>query len=661
MFSDKNFATSSSHIDKRGKRKDKNAVNPLRHYYKIDQQKLQSHSDSEEEKDLQKKKKKDEVESESEEDEEGESESSDAEEELDDVSTASSDSDDVYSDEEEEEQIPEIQQETHRLAIVNMDWSQVRAVDLYVVLSSFLPKGGQLLSVTVYPSEFGLKRMEEEAVKGPVGLFDSDDEKSDDGDNGEIDKEKLRAYELSRLRYYHAVAECDSSATADHIYKACDGLEFERSSNVLDLRFVPDTMQFERSPRDVATEVPENYNVVDFKTQALQQSNIRLTWDEDEPNRKALRRNFTDKQVGQLISSFGFKLDELDINNFIATDESGSDDDDDDNDDNNEHDVAGEGQSGENLGKLEKYRALIQAGDGSDGDGSEDDKDMEVTFNTGLEDISKHILEKKKDKKSETVWEAVLRKRKEKKIARKNRYLSDDESDDGELESPEQPDDFFVEEPSVKKGKVGKSSLRKKEEEDMDKEQEASTAELELLLADDQGAAPTMRGYKLKRKMRKEMVKKKKKGKGKEDPAEDKLPSVACDDPRFSALFSSPLFALDPTDAQYKRSAAYARQLAQQKGVGEEILDKEQKKTPKEILLQSDDTSKRDEQKQSDSMSREKVNPELSSMIRSLKRKTQQYQATASGTASKKAVSIQSNGLLPKLSSSKKKAKVSKS
>lgn len=53
------------------------------------------------------------------------------------------------------------------------------------------------MSVAVYPSEFGLKRMEEEAVHGPVGLFDDGEE---DEQDDEFDDKKLRAYELSRLR-----------------------------------------------------------------------------------------------------------------------------------------------------------------------------------------------------------------------------------------------------------------------------------------------------------------------------------------------------------------------------------------------------------------------------------------------------------------------------
>lgn len=58
--------------------------------------------------------------------------------------------------------------------------------------------------MAVYPSEFGLQRMKEEELHGPVGLFDDEQEKNDDDDDDdedeEIDNEKLRAYEMSRLR-----------------------------------------------------------------------------------------------------------------------------------------------------------------------------------------------------------------------------------------------------------------------------------------------------------------------------------------------------------------------------------------------------------------------------------------------------------------------------
>ena len=131
----------------------------------------------------------------------------------------------------------------------------------------------------------------------------------------------------------------------------------------------------------------------------------------------------------------------------MASDEGESDDGDGENDDDDKKDK-----------KRDMYRALVQSGDGSDGDGEDDGQDMEVTFNTGLEDISKRILEKK-DKNSETVWEAYLRKRREKKQARKNKskYSSDDDSSDSDTDqhAPEQPDDFFVEEPSVKRSKKG--------------------------------------------------------------------------------------------------------------------------------------------------------------------------------------------------------------
>ena len=202
--------------------------------------------------------------------------------------------------------------------------------------------------------------------------------------------------------------------------------------------------------------------------------------------------------------------------------------------------------------KQDMYRALLQSGDGSD-ENDEKYQDMEVTFNTGLEDLSKRILEKK-DRKSENVWDAILRGRREKKKARKNRSKdsSEDESIDTDNEPAEETDDFFLEECSGKESKVsqGRNARKEQQNEDASREAEASRAELELLLADDKGADSGLKGYNLKRK--------KMKGKmGKEIPDEGKLPTIDYDDPRFSTLFTSPLFALDPTDPQFKRYFFY--------------------------------------------------------------------------------------------------------
>ena len=96
-------------------------------------------------------------------------------------------------------------------------------------------------SVTIYPSEFGMERMKEEEVLGPKELVEMAKKRNDEGgeenirddDNDEQDeyhREKLRQYQLNRLKYYYAVVECDSDATAAKVYEECDGQEFESSA-----------------------------------------------------------------------------------------------------------------------------------------------------------------------------------------------------------------------------------------------------------------------------------------------------------------------------------------------------------------------------------------------------------------------------------------------
>ena len=44
--------------------------------------------------------------------------------------------------------------------------------------------------------------------------------------------------------------------TAEVVYEECDGTEFELSGNSLDLRYIPDDMEFDHEPQSVATELP---------------------------------------------------------------------------------------------------------------------------------------------------------------------------------------------------------------------------------------------------------------------------------------------------------------------------------------------------------------------------------------------------------------------
>ena len=136
-----------------------------------------------------------------------------------------------------------------------------------VLFNSFKPQGGIVHSVTIYPSDFGLERMAEEDIAGPVELVEGGEGEEGGVEGDKYSREKLREYQLKRLQYYYAVVECDSRgrvspnvvrcfslsllstlstlltcllfvaiATAEHIYEQCDGLEYERSGGKLDLR-----------------------------------------------------------------------------------------------------------------------------------------------------------------------------------------------------------------------------------------------------------------------------------------------------------------------------------------------------------------------------------------------------------------------------------------
>jgi hypothetical protein len=180
----------------------------------------------------------------------------------------------------EEAEFPDLQAEqtgvemgevSSRIAVVNMDWDHIRAIDLMAVFQSFLPAGGRIRKISVYQSDFGTEKLAREEAEGPDFHDHTEDEEEDekdeeDTDNSEdsddedekikkqlqkedegqeVDSSKLRQYQLDRLRYYYAVMECSDIETAQHIYDSTDGSEYLSSANFFDLRFIPDGTEFD--------------------------------------------------------------------------------------------------------------------------------------------------------------------------------------------------------------------------------------------------------------------------------------------------------------------------------------------------------------------------------------------------------------------------------
>lgn len=352
-----------------------------------------------------------------------------------------------------------------RLAILNCDWSNLRAVDLLVVLQSFCPAGTALKSVRIYPSDFGLKAMEIENKFGPQGIWDetfkgeindlyddleaaedaSEDfrrksgkvgivyhdelcerglskEEHQPSESGEtrkrssdLNQEALRRYELAKLKYYFAVVECDSIEAASILYERMDGIEFEHSSVAFDLRFIPDDISFEgRALKDEclgsdAEAILSKYNPPDFVVKALQHTNVDCTWDQEERQRSNILRNFSKWRT----------LQDSDFQQYLASDASSEEDEDAVR--NKRNALLGDDQEVED----DDFFAP-EPGDESEG------VDRVMTYVPELEDEMKNkVVAKNED--DETPFEAQRRKlaeaRKKRKALKRSQALQDADSE----------------------------------------------------------------------------------------------------------------------------------------------------------------------------------------------------------------------------------------
>uniref|UniRef100_A0A1A8HAI0 ESF1, nucleolar pre-rRNA processing protein, homolog n=1 Tax=Nothobranchius korthausae TaxID=1143690 RepID=A0A1A8HAI0_9TELE len=512
-----------------------------------------------------------------------------------------------------------------RLAVCNMDWDRMKAKDLLVLFSSFVPKGGAVLSVKIYPSQFGKERLKAEETQGPPELKVLPDESEDDTEEERVYREKLRDYQFKRLKYFYGVLECDSVDTAVKIYDECDGFEYESSCSVLDLRFIPDDVTFDDEPKDVAMDTSVTaYTPKLFSSSATSTSKVKLTWDETDHERvTALSRKF-DKN----------ELLDMDFKAYLA---SSSEEGEDEEMGAEEEEIVKEVEvkplkekkKKKSEEQIRKYRELLKSVQSKEEKLEEDkDMEMEITWVPGLKEATEKLVKKKLEATDKlTPWEGYLQKKKEKKKQKnseRKQEAADDEFSDDELPPDvDLRDPFFTEELSasgdqtdVKKKR--KDKKKKREEAEEDEELEKRKAEMALLMEDDVDETKhkhfnyekIVEQQNLSKKKRKKLLKKG------EELLEDDF-QVDVRDPRFQAVFTSHLFNLDPSHPNFRKTKAT-----------QSILEEKQRRRQEEATPTQNNEQAAVEAKQDDDSARKTVmDPSLSLLVKSIKNKTEQFQA----------------------------------
>ncbi|XP_050530379.1 ESF1 homolog [Daktulosphaira vitifoliae] len=407
-----------------------------------------------------------------------------------------------------------IENATSRLALCNMDWDRIQAIDIMILLNSFVPTDGFIKSVTIYPSEFGMKRMEEEEVKGPselvsdnpVDIGSSDDNSDDEDQEGKkYHMEKLRKYQLTRLKYYYAIIDCDSVETANKIYTECDGIEYESSATRLDLRFVPEDIKFDQEPKEVCDKLPDlaKYKPHLFTTTALQQAKVNLTWDETDPRRKEL--------VSKLKTNPKTEIDDNALQKYVAfssEDEKSDSENDETNEDNDD---------GPKKNPIDKYKELLQNIQEEEDKKNNKDMELEISWGIGTQEKVQKTVEEK-SKKNLTPFQKMMEKKKEK--IREKQKLKKEKKTENDGESRDENDSY-----------------------DTNKQ-----AELDLLLMDEEPSNKHHFNMKIIQDKSRKL-----KNKNKSIETIDDF-DVDVKDDRFSALYTSHLFNIDPADPKFKRT-----------------------------------------------------------------------------------------------------------
>uniref|UniRef100_G3Q811 ESF1, nucleolar pre-rRNA processing protein, homolog (S. cerevisiae) n=1 Tax=Gasterosteus aculeatus aculeatus TaxID=481459 RepID=G3Q811_GASAC len=573
-----------------------------------------------------------------------------------------------------------------RLAVCNVEWDRIKAKDLLALVNSFVPEERAVLSVKVYPSAFGKERLKAEETQGPMELKPLPEDSEDDTEEERGHREKVRNYQFKRLKYFYAVVECDSADTAAKIYEECDGFEYESSCSVLDLRFIPAGETFEDEPRDVATDVNLSaYTPKLFTAAATATSKVQLTWDETDNDRvTALNRKFDKDELlamdfkAYLASSSeeeeegaGFEFGdpqsedgdasaegetkepiessdetkrrrtELSVGPFVAARP--------EEQQQQQEEKKKKKKSSRGEEQISKYRELLKSIQEKEKKLHEDkDMGMEVTWVPGLKETTEQLVKKKLEGKDQvTPWEGYLQKKKDKKKQKKSERKEGE--DEEELSDEDLPSDvdlsdpFFAEELSAADMKKIKEARRKKKKKNQEEEEptaedkeerEKQKAEMALLMEDEGDDAKhkhfnydaIVEQQNLSKTKRKKLLKKSKK------PLEDDDFQVDVQDPRFQAMFTSHLFNLDPSHPSYKKTKATQSIQAEKhrrRGQKEEEEEEERRRRRRERADEAARETRGNvpEAPADEDTPKTSMDPGLSLLIKSIKSKTEQFQA----------------------------------
>ncbi|KAJ8285053.1 hypothetical protein COCON_G00039030 [Conger conger] len=544
---------------------------------------------------------------------------------------------------------PRAEDVTCRLAACNMDWDRLKAKDLLALFSSFKPKGGVVLSVKIYPSEFGKERMEAERMQGPLELVTLPENPDKDTEEERIYREKMREYQFKRMRYFYAVVECDSTETAAKIYEECDGFEYESSSSMIDLRFIPDDVSFDEEPKDVAADVDlASYTPKFFTSTATATSKVEITWDETDHERVT-------------VLSKKFKKDEIldmDFQAYLASSSEEEVEEEEEEEEENEpkeeelesekaEDSKAKGKTKKSgTDQIAKYRELLKGI--ADKDSKQQDRamEMEITWVPGLKETTEQLVKKKMEGKTvPTPWEDFLQKkkdkRKEKKKAKtKQEAVESDLSDDELPPDVDLNDPFFAEEleGTAPKGKSKSKKKRSKEEErtpEEEEEVEKRKAEMALLMDDADDDKHKHFNYDKIVEHQNLTKRKMKKLKKKNELLEEDDFQVDVKDPRFQAMFTSHLYNLDPSDPGYKKTRATQNILEEKQRRREEAQrsrEEAQRSREEAQRRQGEPAAKRRQPVPGQEVAvatetQKAMHPGLSQLIKSVKSKTEEFHA----------------------------------